>query len=59
MDDERYRGEEDAWVDEVRRGLVEKALAANGAAETRNAVRLVHLALELVVVGKFLVCYKR
>jgi hypothetical protein len=37
-------------------GLVEEAFAANRSAETRNAVRGVHFALKLVVVGEFLVC---
>ena len=38
------------------RSLVEEALAADGATETRNAVSGVHLALELVVVREFFVC---
>ena len=37
------------------RALVEEALAADGAAETRNAVVAVDLALELVVVRELLV----
>jgi hypothetical protein len=36
-------------------GLVEEALAANGSAETGNAVCGVHFALKFVVVGEFLV----
>lgn len=38
------------------RRLVEEALAAHRAAEARNAIIGVKLALELVVVGQLLVC---
>ena len=36
-------------------GLVEEALAANGAAKARNAVRAIDLAFEFIVVSEFLV----
>jgi hypothetical protein len=37
--------------------LVEEALAANGTAETWDAVCSVDFAFELVVIGEFLVCH--
>ena len=37
-------------------GLVKEALAAHGAAETGDTIRSIEFALELVVVGEFLVC---
>ena len=36
-------------------GLVEEALAANGAAKAGNAVRAIDLAFEFIVVSEFLV----
>jgi hypothetical protein len=36
-------------------GLVEEALAADGAAETWDAVRGVHLAFELIIVCELLI----
>lgn len=39
--------------------LIKESLAADRSAQTRDAIVAVELPLELVVVGKFLICHRR